>query len=91
MVRRESDGVAEPVPVKSSLVVRVTSSTARRGLGGGADASGASGLAGCVGGNGASGVVAHPATTVAIARNGKIRKMDIDYAVFVSKRGKRAR
>lgn len=86
MVRRESVGVVGPAPDKRSLVVRVTSSEARPGLAGGVAASGASGLAGCVGGNGASGVVAHPASTVAIAKKEKIRDMGIDFKVFVSMR-----
>jgi hypothetical protein len=75
----ESDGVAGcSAPFRRSFVVRVASSAERLGLAGGADAAGASGLAGCVGGNGASGVVAHPANTATIGKNGKIREMNMD-------------
>jgi hypothetical protein len=75
----ESDGVVGcTAAFRRSLVVRVASSAERIGLAGDADASGASGLAGCVGGNGASGVMAHPANTATIAKNGKIREMNMD-------------
>ena len=60
-------------------MVRVASSEESLGLAGGADASGPSGLAGWVAGNGASGVVAHPANTATIAKNGKIREMNMDF------------
>jgi hypothetical protein len=76
----ESDGdVGCSAALRRSFVVRVASSEERLGLADDTDASGASGLAGCVGGNGASGVVAHPANRAAIAKNGKIREMNMDF------------
>ena len=76
----ESDGGVGSFPTfRRSLVVRVASSAERLDLAGDADASGASGLAGCVCGNGASGVVAHPANTATIAKNGKIREINMDF------------
>jgi hypothetical protein len=76
----ESDGVVGcSAALRRSFVVRVASSEERLGLAGDADASGASGLAGCVGGNGGRGVVAHPANTATIAKNGKIRDMNMEY------------
>jgi hypothetical protein len=75
----ESDGAVGSFPsFRRSLVVRVASSEERLGLAGDADASGASGLAGCVGGNGGRGVVAHPANRATIAKNGKIREVNMD-------------